>query len=27
VNVAGESTGENLKLNPLTLGVGIGARF
>ncbi len=27
VNVAGESTGENLKLNPWTLGVGIGARF
>ncbi|MEO8364818.1 MAG: OmpW family outer membrane protein [Pseudoxanthomonas sp.] len=27
VNVAGESSGENLKLNPLTLGIGIGARF
>ena len=27
VKVAGDSTGENLKLNPLTLGVGIGARF
>ena len=27
VKVAGESTGENLKLNPLTLGIGIGARF
>ena len=27
VNVAGESTGESLKLNPWTLGVGIGARF
>lgn len=27
VKVAGESTGDNLKLNPLTLGVGIGARF
>lgn len=27
VKVAGESTGENLKLNPLTVGIGIGARF
>ena len=27
VKVAGESTGENLKLNPLILGIGIGARF
>lgn len=27
VNVAGKPTGENLKLNPWTLGVGIGARF
>ena len=27
VKLAGESTGENLKLNPLTLGIGIGARF
>lgn len=27
VNVAGESTGGNLKLNPWALGVGIGARF
>jgi outer membrane protein len=27
VKVAGESTGQNLKLNPLTLGIGIGARF
>ena len=27
VKVAGESTGEKLKLNPLTLGIGIGARF
>ncbi len=27
VKVAGESTGDNLKLNPWTLGVGIGARF
>ena len=27
VKAAGESTGENLKLNPLTLGIGIGARF
>ena len=27
VKLAGESTGENLKLNPLALGIGIGARF
>lgn len=27
VKVAGESTGENLKLDPFTVGVGIGARF
>ena len=27
VKVAGESTGDNLKLNPWMLGVGIGARF
>jgi outer membrane protein len=27
VNVAGEGTGEQLKLNPWTIGVGLGARF
>jgi outer membrane protein len=27
VNVAGEGTGEQLKMNPWTIGVGLGARF